>query len=173
MEISLEQQQALATVSLAIANNPKTRKAYLRMVKEVAPNQPIPEIDEPDRVEKEMIAPLRAENLKLTQRLDQMELDGKVGRIWSEVKTKTGISDDDVPKVAKLMEEKLIASPLTAAEFYMQTQRVATPRGQGGPFQLPWRAGLDRFNGLFQNRDTWARNEAFSWLKERDAAQRS
>ena len=44
---ALEQstQESLAKLSLDLAGNPKTRKSFLTLAKEVRPNTPIPEID--------------------------------------------------------------------------------------------------------------------------------
>jgi len=172
IEIGERQREAMLTVQQAIANNPATRKRYLQLIKEIAPTTAIAEIDEPAAFEKTFVEPLRKENATLRERLDKLETETKVEKVWAGVMRSTGVTAEDLPKIHQIMQEKLIASPQTAAEFYMQGQKLATPRGgPGGPttLQLPWKAGLDQFKGLFENRDSWARNEAFAWLRERDA----
>ena len=42
--------QELANLALAMSSNPKTRKAFLKLTKEVNPNTPIPEIDVEDQI---------------------------------------------------------------------------------------------------------------------------
>lgn len=168
------QREAMLTTQIAIARSPATRKRYLQLIKEVAPGTAIAEIDEPAAFEREHLEPLRRENATLKERLDKLEASNHAAAVWSEVKRTTGATDEDVPKIYKLMQEKGIHVPQTAAEYYMQGQRLSTPRGGMSPsgIQLPWKAGLEQFKGLFENRDSWARNEAYTWLRERDSAVR-
>lgn len=168
--MDLEQQEAVAKLTAHIAANPKTRKRYFELVKEVAPGTPIPEIDAPKEFETAVVEPLRKENLALKQRLDRMELNSQVAAVWDGVKREHKLTDEELPAVRKIMEDKLIASPATAAEFYKQGQRLGTPRLGRDSLQVPWRSGQEQFKGLFENRDQWARNAAHAAVRDIELA---
>jgi hypothetical protein len=46
--VSLEARDELASLSQMLAENPETRKEFLRMTKKVKPDLPIPELDMED-----------------------------------------------------------------------------------------------------------------------------
>ena len=53
-DISLEQRDELALLAKQLAENPSTRKDFLRMTKKVKPDLPIPELEMQDYTEKKI-----------------------------------------------------------------------------------------------------------------------
>jgi hypothetical protein len=126
---SLETQQELASLALTLAENPETRKDFLRMTKRVKPGLPIPELDIEDQTNRAISqsdARVQALEAKLRERDAQAELDKRRRNLM-----KKGIKEEDIPEVEKIMLEKQIPNHDTAAEYFEYMRQAAKPTPTG------------------------------------------
>jgi len=115
----------LAELARSLANDPKTRRQFLQLVKAKNPGQPIPELDLAAQMEA-FAKPHLDKIAKMEQDQIRREAEANVLAKRNALKAK-GFDDSDVTAIEKLMIEKQIGSHDTAAEFYRNTQTVATP----------------------------------------------
>jgi len=109
-----------------LAADPKNKQQILAMAKAKYPNQPIPEYDIPKALEETQIAPLREEIKGLTGKL--AEVTGQLAERDEREKLTSLVGADDVVEVRKLMDEKGITNPETAAEHLRLARQTAPPR---------------------------------------------
>ncbi len=170
VEHSPEENAAVANLTRGIANSPKLRRRYLELVKDFAPATVIPELDESRAIRAEL-EPLQTELLQTKQDLDRFKLEGHVRDAWDKVKRTHKLTDADIPAVQKVMEERLIGDPMTAADYYTMSRRLAVPRTSVATrLQVPWKTGLDEYKGLWKDKDGWARARAEQGINEIIAA---
>lgn len=121
--------QELAALSKRLAEDPATRKDYLRLAKKVMPDLPVPEIEMEEAVDKRASA---AEDRvqQLEAKLRQREVREELSKRRNSLKEKGfAQSDEEVQEIEKLMTEKGIANHETAADYfrYMKQSAVPTP----------------------------------------------
>jgi molecular chaperone GrpE (heat shock protein) len=109
-----------------LLNDPKTRKSYLKQIKEKFPTTAIPEIDAAAPVENDM-AELKAELQKLRQELKEEKQDNKVLGRFNELKSQRGYTDEGLENIKKLMVEKSIADPEAAADHFDRINHKPQP----------------------------------------------
>lgn len=135
---------------------PDTRERMQRLIKEKNPNLVIPEIDSQDRV-MAAVAEEKKEREKLEQRLIERDVRDKIDRSRSDIKTKYGLSDDDVTKVEELMTDKENPIPThdAAARVFKasRTPSEPTPMQISAPvYDMPdakvWGAGIGNKQAL-------------------------
>lgn len=143
--------------------DPKTRDATLRLIKDKYPDVRIPEIEVADRVSK-------IED-KWEKRYEERE------KVWQDREAKAtraeaveamraqGVSPAEVAEVEKLMAEGKIGDPSIAAEVFVTRRAAAAPRGapQSFTFDMPNQKELF---GTPSQRKNWARREAAKVLDE-------
>lgn len=128
----------LVILAQKLSANSKTRKPFLKLVKEVDPDVPLPEVEMEADIER-ATAPLREEIKKLK---DENEKNASFLNIQNKRKPlkEAGLSDTEIDKVEKFMVEKGIANHATALEHIRLNETVAKPREAGGarqPMTLP------------------------------------
>jgi hypothetical protein len=142
--------------------NPKTRDRQLKLVKEVEPNLPIPEVDAEARV-MERVAPLEKELAALKAQNEKDAILAGINKQRESVKREFGLDDAGIEKVEKIMIEKKIGDHKTAAEVMQMNSRVATPTVDGSSYvQLK----MPTEKALLENPTEWARNEAHAAVDE-------
>ena len=129
--ISLEARDELAALAQQLAENPATRKDFLRMTKKVKPDLPIPELEIEDYTQKavnkseERVQALEA---KLRER-DAVEELNK--RRQSLMKKGLISNEDEVSDVEKIMLEQGITNHETAAQYHNWMKQAAVPTSSG------------------------------------------
>ena len=139
--LSSEAQAELAALAKSLAEDPKTRKQFLQLTKQVRPDVPIPEIEIEERTSA-VLAQANSRVESLEAKLRQKEAKEELERRRNELKRKQLIqSEDDIPEIEKLMIEKGIANHETAAEYHNWMKQAAAPT----PSQFP-QPVMSKFN---------------------------
>ena len=139
--LSLEAQAELAALAKSLAEDPKTRKQFLQLTKQVRPDVPIPEIEIEERTNAVLeTANKRVESLEA--KLRAKDAKEELERRRNNLRTKQlAESDDDIADIEKLIIEKGIANHETAAEYHSWMKQAAAPT----PSQFP-QPVMSRFN---------------------------
>lgn len=119
--------EELAALSKRLSENPKTRKSFLRLAKEVNPDIPMPELEMEEMVnERTSAAEKRVADLENQLRAQQVrdELNRRRTRLKESGVAQT---DDDILEIEKLMTEKGIANHETAADYWRHMKQAAVP----------------------------------------------
>lgn len=160
--LSIEARDELAALAQQLADNPETRKDFLRMTKKVKPDIPIPELD---IEEKTTQAVGRAEQRvqELEAKLKQKEAMDELNRRRQTIVKKGLASEDDIEGIEKLMLEKKIADHETAAQYHEWMKQAAepTPSGYNPNVMKKW-----DLSSYMKNPTTAARDEAVKALGE-------
>jgi hypothetical protein len=161
--LSLEARDELAALSQQLAENPETRKEFLKLTKRVKPDIPIPELD----LEESVTRAARSSEERVQQlenKLRQKEAMEELERRRRLIKDKgLAQSDDDVKSIEKIMLERGITSHETAAEYHQWMKQAAepTPSGYNPGVMQKWDLNAYRSNPV-----TAARNEAAKALAD-------
>ena len=139
--LSLEAHAELAALAKSLAEDPKTRKQFLQLTKQVRPDVPIPEIEIEERTNAVLeTANKRVESLEA--KLRAKDAKEELERRRTNLRTKQlAESDEDIADIEKLMIEKGIANHETAAEYHSWMKQAAAPT----PSQFPSPV-MSRFN---------------------------
>jgi hypothetical protein len=162
-DLSTEARDELALLAKQLSENPETRKDFLRQVKKVKPEMPIPELEIEDytrnAVDKahDRVAQLEA---KLRERDAMDELNSR----RSKLKAKGLIdTDDQIEEVEKVMLEKGITNHEAAAEYWRWMQQSAAPTPTGYNPSAINKFDLSKY---WRNPVAGARDEAAKALNE-------
>ena len=167
--ISLEARDELAALAQQLAENPATRKDFLRMTKKVKPDLPIPELEIEDYTQKavnkseERVQALEA---KLRER-DAVEELNK--RRQSLMKKGLISNEDEVSDVEKIMLEQGITNHETAAQYHQWMKQAAVPTSSGSNPSAVKQFDLSKY---WKNPSSAARNEAMNALNDLRKPQR-
>ncbi|UOF81576.1 hypothetical protein [Bacteriophage sp.] len=126
-DLSFEQRDELAALARQLAENPQTRKEFLRLTKKAKPDLPIPELEIEDYTHNAISnSNKRVEELeaKLREKEILEDLDKRRNKLM-----KKGLvnSDEDIAEVEKVMLEKGITNHEAAAEYWQWMKQSATP----------------------------------------------
>lgn len=161
--LSPDARDELAALAQQLAENPATRKEFLRMTKKVKPDLPIPELEIEESTTRAVS--------KAEERVQALEAKLREKEAIEELKkrreqlVKKGLvkSEDDVEAVEKLMLEKGITNHETAAEYHEWMRQAAVPTASSyNPSPVK---GFD-LNKYWKNPNQAARNEALNALNE-------
>ena len=159
-DLSLEARDELAALAKNLADNPKTRKQFLRLTQSVTDIQ-IPEIEIEDRTTS-ALEQMRAENEAIRAKLREKEaMETLEKRRNSLMKKGLVQSEDDVSQVEKVMLDKKIADHETAAEYWNWMKQSAEPTGSAYQPNTMSKWDLTKF---MKNPVGAARDEAFKAL---------
>lgn len=153
----------LAALAQQLAENPETRKDFLRLTKKVKPDLPIPELDIEERASKvysqadERVQQLEAK-LKQKEAVEELER-----RRQTLVKKGLVDAEDDIKDVEKLMLERGITNHETAAEYHRWMKEAAKPTPSGYNPSLFKKIDLSKY---WKNPVMAARDEASKALNE-------
>jgi hypothetical protein len=128
--LSLEARDELASLAQTLAENPDTRKDFLRMTKKIKPGMPIPELDIEEHTNRAISASdarVQALESKLRERDAQSELEKRRNNLIAN----KNVRKEDIPEIEKLMLEKQIPSHDTAAEYFEYMRQAAKPTPSG------------------------------------------
>jgi len=167
--VSLEARDELAALAQQLADNPATRKDFLRMTKKVKPDLPIPELDMEDYTHNAVSKSeqrVQALEAKLRERDAVEELQK---RRQSLMKKGLIASEDEVKDVEKIMLERGITNHETAAEFHQWMKQAAVPTSSG---YNPSAVKQFDLNKYWKNPVNAARDEAANALRDLRKPQR-
>lgn len=161
--ISLEARDELAALSQMLAENPETRKDFLRMTKKVKPDLPIPELDMEDYTRKavgQSEARVQQLEAKLRERDAVEELQKRRNGLM-----KKGLiqSESEIEEVEKIMLDKKIHDHETAAQYHAWMKQAAVPTSSGYNPSPVKQFDLSRY---WKNPAGAARNEAMNALND-------
>ena len=161
--LSPDARDELAALAQQLAENPATRKDFLRMTKKVKPDLPIPELEIEEtttRAVSKAEERVQALEAKLREKEAIEELQKRREQLVKKGLVK---SEDDVEAVEKLMLEKGITNHETAAEYHEWMRQAAVPTASSyNPSPVK---GFD-LNKYWKNPNQAARNEALNALNE-------
>ena len=129
-DLSYEARDELALLARQLAENPATRKDFLRLTKKAKPDMMIPELDIDDRTNSAVDrAEKRVAELedKLRSKAALEDLDQRRNRIVE----KGLVGKGDVEEVEKIMLEKGITNHESAAEYWRWMKQSAAPTPTG------------------------------------------
>ena len=161
--LSIDARDELAALAQQLAENPSTRKEFLRMTKKVKPDLPIPELEIEESTNKALsLAEQRVQSLE--NKLREKEALDDLQRRRNAIKAKGLVStEDDIKEVEKIMLDRGITNHETAAEYHQWMKQSATPTPSGYNPQIIQKRDLNKY---WKNPVTAARNEAVSALQE-------
>lgn len=118
--LSSEAQAQLSELALALAHNPKTRKKFVGLVKEIDPSRRFPDV-ETDQIREDME--------KEFEKRDQAREAARVKeRMESQRESlKSRYEDKDIEEIEKLMEKKGISDYEDGATLYSAVNKPAKP----------------------------------------------
>jgi hypothetical protein len=161
--LSLEARDELAALAQTLAENPDTRKDFLRMTKRVKPDLPIPELDIEDYTHR---AVSRSEDRvqALEAKLREKEAIEELNNRRQSLMKKGLISNEsEVGDVEKIMLERGITNHETAAEYHQWMKQAAVPTSSG---YNPSAVKQFDLNKYWKNPAAAARNEAMNALND-------
>jgi hypothetical protein len=167
--MSLEARDELAALAQTLAENPETRKDFLRMTKKVKPDLPIPELDIEDYTHR---AVSRSEDRvqALEAKLREKEAIEELQKRRQSLMKKGLISNEsEVGDVEKIMLERGITNHETAAEYHQWMKQAAVPTSTG---YNPSAVKQFDLNKYWKNPVAAARNEAMNALNDLRKPQR-
>ena len=154
--LSQDEVTALAALAQSISSNPKTRIGFQALVKAAHPETATPELDQAQATF-ELKKQLAEEKAAREAMQAEMTARDTEARTWGEVVGKGLCTWEQVPDVKAFMAENNIASPMSGATFWKQSQAAQLATPQAVPdrhFTMPqdhldmWRKGgranLDR-----------------------------
>ena len=125
--LSPDARDELAALAQQLAENPATRKEFLRMTKKVKPDLPIPELEIEEsttRAVSKAEERVQALEAKLREKEAVEELQKRRQQLVKKGLVK---SEDEIEAVEKLMLEKGIQNHETAAEYHEWMKQAAVP----------------------------------------------
>lgn len=125
LETLTDADRQLRKIAEGLANDPKTRAQYLRLIKQKFPNEVIPEIDLQDQ-----IAAFAKPHIDELAKMKQERLAEQVNRQIEDARRALkdqGFSADDIKAIEKKMTEEKIPSHDTAAKYYKMERTMAAP----------------------------------------------
>lgn len=167
--LSLEARDELAALAQTLAENPNTRKDFLRMTKQVKPDLPIPELEIEEYTRntvskaEERVQALEA---KLREKEALEDLQSRRNNLMKKGYIK---SEDEIGDVEKIMLERGITNHETAAEYHQWMKQAAVPTSTG---YNPNPVRQFDLNKYWKNPVSAARNEAMNALNDLRKPQR-
>lgn len=153
----------LAALSKRLSDDPRTRKAFLKLAREVSPDLVLPEIAIEEEVAKQLA--------QRDQRISELESKIQEEQINKDLENrraalvKRGAEPEEIEAIEKIMVEKGIADHETAADYFMwqkkANEEIERAKQAGAPKQL-----VSQFEGFFKNPIQTARQVAFQVIQE-------
>ena len=167
--LSLEARDELAQLAQTLAENPATRKDFLRMTKQVKPDLPIPELEIEEYTRKTVSkAEERVQALEAKLR-EKEALEDLQNRRNTLMKKGLISKESEIEDVEKIMLERGITNHETAAEYHQWMKQAAVPTSTG---YNPSAVRQFDLNKYWKNPISAARNEAMNALNDLRKPQR-
>ena len=161
--LSPEARDELALLAQKLADNPETRKDFLRMTKKVNPDLPIPELEIEDKttsyIEK-LEAKLSEREAKDREQEAVRDLESRRMKLMKKGLIK---DESEIEEVEKVMLEKGITNHEAAAEYWQWMKQAAAPTPMGYNPNAINKFDLSKY---WKNPQAGARDEAAKALNE-------
>lgn len=162
-DLTSEARDELALLAKQLSENPETRKDFLRQVKKVKPEMPIPELEIEDYTRHAVDKAYDRVN-QLEAKLRERDAMDELNKRRSKLKSKGLIdNDEDIEEVEKVMLEKGITNHEAAAEYWRWMQQSAAPTPTGYNPSTINKFDLSKY---WKNPVAGARDEAAKALNE-------
>lgn len=159
-----EEERELAQLSRQLANDPSTRKEFLRLTKKIRPDVPMPEIELEENTNRALQS-MEERNMQLEAKLREREAVEELNRRRNDLLKKRLIdSEDQIQEVEKVMLEKGITNHEAAAEYWSWMKQSAEPTPSTG--YNPNVMGKFDLSKFWKNPVAGARDEAAKALME-------
>jgi hypothetical protein len=161
-----EARDELALLARRLAENPATRKEFLRLTKKATPDLPIPELEIEDTVYAATNqAHARVEQLE--QKLREKEAIEELNRRRQSLVKKGKVSDEsEIEQVEKIMLERGITNHETAADFHKWMNEQAKPTPSTFSRNVLDDTARNTLSSFWKNPQHAARDEASKALME-------
>ena len=162
-DLTPEARDELALLAKQLSENPETRKDFLRQVRKVKPEMPIPELEIEDYT-RHAVEKANDRVAQLEARLREKDAMDELNKRRSKLKSKGLIdNDEDIEEVEKVMLEKGITNHEAAAEYWRWMQQSAAPTPTGYNPSAINKFDLSKY---WKNPVAGARDEAAKALNE-------
>lgn len=128
--LSPEARDELAALAQTLADNPETRKDFLRMTKKIKPDLPIPELEIEDKTSS-ALDEIRRENESMRAKLREKEALETLEKRRQALVKKGLVDENEIEAVEKIMLDKKIGDHETAAQYHQWMKQAATPTPSG------------------------------------------
>jgi hypothetical protein len=165
-DLSFETRDELARLARTLAENPDTRKDFLRLTKKAQPGLNIPELEIEESVTRHASASearIQMLEAKLQEKDALAELDRRRQSLMKAGKIR---SEDEIQEVEKVMLEKGITNHETAADYHRWMKEAAAPTASSFNMNVLDTKARDVLQGYWKNPQRAARDEAFKALAE-------
>jgi|APGre2960657373_1045057.scaffolds.fasta_scaffold05770_5 cell envelope opacity-associated protein A len=165
-DMAPEARDELALLARRLAENPATRKEFLRLTKKATPDLPIPELEIEDTVYAATNqAHARVEQLE--QKLREKEAMEELNRRRQSLVKKGKVSDEsEIEQVEKIMLERGITNHETAADFHKWMNEQAKPTPSTFSRNVLDDTARNTLSSFWKNPQHAARDEASKALME-------
>jgi hypothetical protein len=165
-DMAPEARDELALLARRLAENPATRKEFLRLTKKATPDLPIPELEIEDTVYAATNqAHARVEQLE--QKLREKEAMEELTRRRQSLVKKGKVSDEsEIEQVEKIMLERGITNHETAADFHKWMNEQAKPTPSTFSRNVLDDTARNTLSSFWKNPQHAARDEASKALME-------
>lgn len=160
--LSDESRDELAIIAKALADNPATRKQFLRLTKTIRPDVPMPELDIEETVTN-AAAEANKRVAELEAKIRDKELMDDLNARRQKLMKKGLAKEDDIEEIEKVMLEKGITNHEAAAEYWQWMKQSAAPTPTGYNPNVINKFDLKPY---WKNPVTGARDEAAKALAE-------
>ena len=162
-DLTPEARDELALLAKQLSENPDTRKDFLRQVKKMKPEMPIPELEIEDYT-RHAVEKANDRVAQLEARLREKDALDELNKRRSKLRSKGLIDkDEDIEEVEKVMLEKGITNHEAAAEYWRWMQQSAAPTPSGYNPSAINKFDLSKY---WKNPVAGARDEAAKALNE-------
>ena len=153
----------LAALSKRLSDDPKTRKAFLKLAKQASPDLVLPELEIEEAVNAQLQT--RDEQISaLSKQLADRQVEEDLERQRDALR-KRGADPDEIEAIEKLMVEKGIADHATAADYFVWQKQADEAIKAAESAQAP-KPIVSQFESFFKNPIQSARSEAYKVLQE-------
>ncbi|MBX6392588.1 MAG: hypothetical protein IRY96_03880 [Burkholderiales bacterium] len=159
--LSPEDVQRLASLTLKIAGNPKTKREYLKLIKQIDDSFEAPELAI-EETEQRVASKVEERIKPLEDKLQQEELRRKYEELRMEPVRKGLVSEDELPELEKFAKERgfLPTQLLQAAQLRAAERSMVPPEA---PPVKPWSEGDEERR---KNPQEWFRKQATQRIAE-------
>jgi len=165
-DLTPDARDELALLARQLAENPATRKDFLRLTKRAKPDIPIPELEIEDSVYKHtQLSNAKVERLEA--KLREKEAMDELTRRRQALLKKGKVSDEtEIEQIEKVMLEKGITDHETAADYHRWMKEQATPTAATFTRNVMDQTARSTLSSFWKNPQVAARDEASKALME-------
>jgi hypothetical protein len=161
-DLDLDARNELASLARTLAENPSTRKDFLRLTKRIKPGMPIPELEIEEATTHAVSAAYRKVE-ELESKLRDRDAIEELNSRRQKLMRSKGVKENDIEEIEKVMLDKGITNHEAAAEYWQWMKQSAAPTPSGYNPSAMNKFDLSKY---WKNPVTGAREEAAKALAE-------